>query len=58
MCTTLVEACNKYLEKHFIDVTKSDEFHELPVGEVKVITSQDELYVNNEEQVVQSFVVL
>ena len=51
MCASLVESCNKYIQKRFTDVAKSDEFQNLSKREVLEILSRDELYVTTEEQV-------
>ncbi len=39
------------LQKHFVDVSKSEEFLNLTKGEVLDILVRDELYVSTEEQV-------
>ncbi len=51
MCPGLVESSNKYIQKHFIEVSKSDEFLNLPLKDVLDILARDELYVTSEEQV-------
>ena len=51
MCSSLVDTCNKYIQKHFVDVSKSDEFLSLSKKEVLDIISLDELHVATEEQV-------
>ena len=51
MCTTLVDATNKYLQKHFKDVMKSEEFFSLGVSDVQEIVCRDELNIDSEEQV-------
>lgn len=51
MCSSLVDTCNKYVQKHFVDVSKSDEFLSLSKKEVLDIISLDELHVASEEQV-------
>ncbi len=38
-------------QKHFVDVSKSEEFLNLTKGEVLDILVRDELYVSTEEQV-------
>ena len=50
-CWTLVEACNRYLQKHFVDVSMADEFLNLPLPDVRDIISRDELNVQSEENV-------
>jgi len=51
MCSSLVDSANKYLQKHFKDVMKSEEFLALPPQEVLDILGRDELNVGTEEQV-------
>jgi len=51
MCGSLVDACNSYIQKQFIEVTKSEEFLALSHDEVSLVVSQDELCVDNEEVV-------
>ena len=51
MCLYLVEAANKYIHKHFVEVSKSDEFLNLSKKDVLDILDRDELYVTSEEQV-------
>lgn len=51
MCASLVEACNKYIQKYFVDVTRSDEFLAMEQKDVVDILSNDELHVSSEEQV-------
>ena len=51
VCPSLVEASNKYIQKHFVEVSRSEEFLMLPVSDVLDIISRDELYVTSEEQV-------
>ncbi|CAL4124027.1 unnamed protein product, partial [Meganyctiphanes norvegica] len=53
-CWSLVEACNRYLQKHFQEVSLSDEFLSLGITEVRDIVSRDELNVNSEEQMYNS----
>lgn len=50
-CWSLVEACNRYLQKHFVDVSMSEEFLSLPLPDVRDIISRDELNVQSEENV-------
>lgn len=50
-CWSLVEACNRYLNKHFIQVSESKEFINLTSLEVQEIISNDELNVQSEENV-------
>ena len=51
MCGSLVEACNKFINKHFSEVIATDEFVALDKEEVLNILSRDELHVTSEEQV-------
>ena len=51
MCGGLVDACNSYIQKQFVEVMMSDEFLALPAEEVSSIISQDELCVESEEVV-------
>ena len=51
MCSNLVEESNKYIQKLFIEVSKSEEFLTLSSQDVLEILERDELYVTNEEQV-------
>lgn len=50
-CLTLVDACNRYLQKHFVQVSEADEFLCLNFEEVKDIISRDELNVPAESNV-------
>ncbi|XP_045210160.2 kelch-like protein 18 [Mercenaria mercenaria] len=54
MCTGLVEAANKYIQKHFKDVGKSEEYLNLSQTDVVDILGRDELNVNSEEQVYEA----
>ncbi|KAL3836007.1 hypothetical protein ACJMK2_021462 [Sinanodonta woodiana] len=54
MCGGVVEAANKYLQKHYQEVAKSEEFLSLTKTEVQEIISRDELNVSSEEQVFES----
>jgi len=51
MCTSLVEACSKYIQKYFVDVARSEEFLSLEQKDIVEILSNDELHVSSEEQV-------
>ena len=51
VCPTLVESCNKYIQKHFVEVSKSEEFLSLGINDMLDIVARDELYVATEEQV-------
>ncbi|GFR94208.1 kelch-like protein 18 [Elysia marginata] len=54
MCSTLVEAANKYIQKKFRLVAQSTDFLNLPKAEVLEILSRDELDVTSEEQVFEA----
>lgn len=54
MCSNLVDACNKYIQKHFVDVSKSEEFLNLSKKEILDVISLDELHVTSEEQVFEA----
>ncbi|XP_013407609.1 kelch-like protein 18 isoform X2 [Lingula anatina] len=54
VCQQLVEAANKHLQKHFIEVSRSEEFLNLSQAEVLDILCRDELYVTSEEQVFEA----
>ena len=51
MCSSLVEAANKYIQNNFRGVAQSQDFLALPKSDILEILSRDELYVNSEEQV-------
>lgn len=51
MCPALVDACQKYIQKHFLEVSRTEEFLGLGAGEVKEILGRDQLHVTTEEQV-------
>ncbi|KAK3885238.1 hypothetical protein Pcinc_010512 [Petrolisthes cinctipes] len=53
-CWPLVEACNRYLQKHFAEVCASEEFLSLPLQDVREIISRDELNVHSEETVFEA----
>ncbi|KAG0720951.1 Kelch-like protein 18 [Chionoecetes opilio] len=53
-CWSLVEACNRYLQKHFVDVSMCEEFLSLLLPEVREIISRDELNVQSEENVFEA----
>ncbi|XP_054163142.1 kelch-like protein 18 [Oppia nitens] len=53
-CDTLVEASKKFIQKHFKEVSKSDEFLGLDLSEIIDIISKDELNVGGEEDVFNS----
>lgn len=53
-CPGLVEATNKFIQKHFLDVCQSDEFLALPLHDAIEIIGWDQLYVVSEEQVFEA----
>ncbi|KAH7717059.1 Protein KEL-3 a [Aphelenchoides avenae] len=52
--TKTVESADRYIYKHFVSVSKSDEFLKLSVDRVVEILSKDELHVDSEEQVFEA----
>ena len=55
MCSSLVDACNKYMNKHFVEVSNSPDYLDLAVADVLDLLGRDELHVENEEQVRRFF---
>ncbi|XP_054724682.1 kelch-like protein 18 [Uloborus diversus] len=53
-CSTLVDATNRYLQKHFLEVCRSEEFINLQLADVREIVSRDELHITSEEQVFEA----
>lgn len=53
-CVSLVDAAYKYIQKHFVEISKSDEFLSLPFAEILDIVGRDELHVTNEEEVFEA----
>ncbi|KAF6035084.1 KLHL18 [Bugula neritina] len=51
---TIVTCCNSYINRHFTDVTGSEEFNNLPKSDVIDIISRDELNISSEEQVFEA----
>jgi hypothetical protein len=47
----LIRAADRYIQKHFMLVSRTDEFTQLPIDELLNVLQRDELHVNNEEQV-------
>lgn len=47
----MVEECDRYIQKNFVAVSKSDEFLGLEVGDILSILERDELHVESEEHV-------
>ena len=52
MCTDLVADCNTYIEQHFVETSRSDEFLLMTSEELEDLIKNDELHVCNEEQVI------
>ena len=50
-CSVLVDAANRYLHRHFVGVSKSEEFLALSINEVLDLIHKDEIDVQCEEQV-------
>jgi len=50
-CTRVVEETDKYIQKNFVAVSKSEEFSQLGISDVLSILSRDELHIESEEQV-------
>lgn len=50
-CPALVDATNKFIQKHFLEVSQSDEFLALPLPDTMEIAGWDEIHVTSEEQV-------
>ncbi|XP_065224534.1 kelch-like protein 18 [Planococcus citri] len=53
-CTQLTEAADKYIQKHFHEVSLSDEFLSINGGELLDIVKKDDLNVTSEEQVFEA----
>ena len=53
-CRELLKIADKYMQNNFIDVVESDEFMQLPIGQLIEMISNDELNVKHEEQVFQA----
>ena len=51
VCTSLVDACNKYTNRHFVEVSHSPDYLDLEVVDVLDLLGRDELHVESEEQV-------
>ena len=50
-CQTLVSSCQKYVRKFFAKVAETEEFLNLAIKDVTDLVSEDELFINSEEQV-------
>ncbi|XP_018016317.1 kelch-like protein 18 [Hyalella azteca] len=53
-CPMLVESCNRYLQKHFLQVAASEDFHQQTFESVLEIISRDELNVPSESSVFET----
>lgn len=51
MCRSLEDACDKYIQIHFMEVSKSEEFLSLDEDRVTAILARDQLHITGEEQV-------
>ncbi|XP_005111397.1 kelch-like protein 18 [Aplysia californica] len=54
MCSSLVDAANKYIQNNFRQVALTPDFLALLKSDVLEVLSRDELYVNSEEQVFEA----
>ena len=50
-CSSLVNACQKYVKKFFGKVAETEEFMNLPLEDVAQIISEDELFITSEQSV-------
>ncbi|XP_021962419.2 kelch-like protein 18 isoform X3 [Folsomia candida] len=50
-CSSVVKESDRFIQKHFLDVSKSEEFSQLGISDIINILSRDELAVDSEEQV-------
>ncbi|XP_013777569.1 kelch-like protein 18 [Limulus polyphemus] len=55
-CALLVEASNRFIQKHFVEVCSSEEFMSLHFQDLYEIIGRDELYVASEEQVFEAVI--
>lgn len=55
-CSSLVDACEKFIQQHFHDVSLSEEFFNLPFQELLDLIKRDELFVTSEEQVFEAVI--
>uniref|UniRef100_A0A0K0D475 BTB domain-containing protein n=1 Tax=Angiostrongylus cantonensis TaxID=6313 RepID=A0A0K0D475_ANGCA len=53
-CKSVVSAADRFVQKHFMSVSRSDEFLQLSIEEVVDLLSMDELYVESEEEVFEA----
>jgi hypothetical protein len=51
-CASVVQETDRYIQKNFVPVSKSEEFSQLPISDIQNILSRDELHIESEEQVV------
>lgn len=56
-CTSLVEATNRFIQKHFVEVAHSEEFLALQFSDVQEIISRDEIHVMSEEQIFEAVMI-
>ncbi|XP_042899946.1 kelch-like protein 18 isoform X2 [Parasteatoda tepidariorum] len=53
-CSMLVDATNRFIQMHFIEVARSEEFLNLQFSDIRDIVGRDELHTTTEEQVFES----
>lgn len=53
-CSSLVEAANKFIQKHFMDLVTSEEFLALSFNDIYEIVEWDDLHVVSEEKVFEA----
>ena len=53
-CSSLGEACEKFIQQYFYEVSLSEEFYNLSAKELLDIIRRDELCVDSEEQVFEA----
>jgi hypothetical protein len=52
LCPQLGESCAQFIQQHFVEVSRSEEFlNDLSADQLAAIIGQDELNVQSEEQV-------
>ncbi|XP_065053415.1 kelch-like protein 18 [Rhopilema esculentum] len=53
-CPKLLNAAESFIEKNFVEVSVSEEFHQLPLSGITELISKDDLNVRSEEQVFEA----
>lgn len=56
-CDGLVQAADRFIQKHFTVVCRTDEFLQLAIEDLENILQRDELYVNSEEPIYEAAMV-